>query len=340
MAAVTVAAFAAQAGSFKTADVASEAKWVVHLDVDKFLASRIGQLLTDPAANPEMQKKLADFQAIFGCDLLKSIQGITLYGVDADNENAVAVARSTAPQATVEALIRQSATYQGRQYNGRTIHYWTEERHGRPMAAAFQSPTVVVAGGSVDGVKAALDVLDGKRTNMSDGKGLKVPDITDSSFFTAFGERPAADVGIVPEAAVLQSCDWLAMTAGETAGNVELSLKLGSAIAGNNAQIEQVVRGMLAFMTLAKERDPALAEVAAAFKVASDTTGVYVAFSLPADKVNQFLKDRKQAAPQPGGRHMGPGGHRGNQCAPACTNVNAGACGAAAAEDCCPGAAR
>ena len=88
-----------QAAPLETKNIAADAKWVVHVDVDAIRDSKIVQKAFETC--PELKESGKHFDMIrdkIGVDLRKDLHGMTLYGPDTDKTHAVAIVFSTVDQ--------------------------------------------------------------------------------------------------------------------------------------------------------------------------------------------------------------------------------------------------
>jgi hypothetical protein len=308
-------------GSFNKGDVSSSAKWAVHFDMEKFMASKIGRLVTDEASNEELKKGLDVLRATMHFDPLKDVKSVTLYGDRYQKEGGVAVVKGNANTETVnnlEKVIVASKTHEQESYGSRVIHKWIDEKNQKPGVLCFYAPGVTVVGGEVTKVKMAMDVLDGKGNGLKDDAVLKIPGNTG---FLIVSARKDEDKNNNPaKAAVLQNAEWLTIVAGDMGDNVNLELNLGANSQESAQQIEQIVRGMIAFMTLSKEQDQGVADLAKAISVNVDNSAVGVKLSYSAEQLYKFIKSHKgpKGPRQPGDKSLqNPGnttnGASGNQ---------------------------
>ncbi|MDD4870493.1 MAG: hypothetical protein PHR77_08020 [Kiritimatiellae bacterium] len=281
-------------GSFNGSDVDSCAKWAVHFDMEKFMTSKIGKLITDEASNTELKKGLDVLRATMRFDPLKDIKSVTLYGDRYQKDCGVAVVRGDANTETVnnlEKIIVASKTHEQVTYGPRVIHKWIGEKNQKSSALCFYAPGVTVLGGEVDKVKMAVDVLDAKRDGLKDNAGLKIPG--NAGFLMISARKDENKSGNPAKAAVLQNADWLTIVAGDAGESVNLEFKLGANSQENAQQIEQLVRGMIAFVMLSKEQDQAVADIARAVSVNVENGVVGVKFSYSAEQLYKFIKGRK-----------------------------------------------
>ena len=151
--------------------VAADAKWVVHVDVDALRASKVVQNAYHKCM--EMHKDAAEHMdkitGIIGMDPRKDLHGITIYAKDFDKCNGVLILHAEVNQTLLKAAVAVAPEHKVTKHGDIEVHTWAAKGpHGsHPAAGAFFKPNVLVFGGSADAVAAALDVLAGKSSGVS-----------------------------------------------------------------------------------------------------------------------------------------------------------------------------
>jgi hypothetical protein len=165
-AALALIAAAGQAAPLESKNVAADAKWVVHVDVDAIRDSHVVQKAFEscPVLKNNSGKCFDMIRDLAGIDLRKDLHGVTLYGPDADRTHAVVIVLSTVNQQLLLDKAAKAADHKVTKHGEIEIHAWTA-KHGQkthPGAGAFFQPDVMVFAASAERVAAAIDVLAGK----------------------------------------------------------------------------------------------------------------------------------------------------------------------------------
>jgi len=162
--------------------------------------------------------------------------------------------------------------------------------------------TVILSRGQ-DAVKKAIDVLDGSADNAVDS--LDQPALKARGAFIQIAganiARMATDQG---QAAVLRQAKSASMAVGE----VDSKFYVAASLAANSPEAAQtlvtMVDGIIAFMSLAQQEQPQLAELAKAAKISHEDNSVNLRLEVDSSKVIAFLKEQwrkeaeKKKAPQ------------------------------------------
>ena len=141
-----------QAAPLETKNVAADAKWVVHVDVDAVRDSLIVKkafetcpMLKDSGKHFDMIRDKA------GVDLRKDLHGITVYGPDTDRTHAVAIVFSTVNEKLLLDKAQHATDHKVTKHGEIEIHSWTQKRGEKTHAAAgaFYKADVLVFAASV-----------------------------------------------------------------------------------------------------------------------------------------------------------------------------------------------
>jgi hypothetical protein len=78
-----------QAGPFPKKIIPADAEWTVHMNLSRFTATRLYDLLMKEEEAGKIVKKSETFQKKFKIDVFKDIKDITIYGLEKGEKNAV-----------------------------------------------------------------------------------------------------------------------------------------------------------------------------------------------------------------------------------------------------------
>ncbi len=260
MAVLCLAAFASTsllAGPVQDKQVSAAAKWVVHVDVDGFVASGLGQYLIQKGKDKDLAAKTAKFKDKYGFDPLVDLQSVTLYGEDFDPANGVAIIRAKVDQAT---LLKQLADKDHKElkYGDRVVHQWTQPAAGRMPAGdrfgTFYSDSITVIARSQAVLQHAVDVLDGKADNLTKAKNSLLPKSPKGTFFVASAVDVALPKNAKPRRAVLQNISSGSAVAGEDDNGLFYKGQMTAKTAEDATRIQNVIEGFLSLAALLSER--------------------------------------------------------------------------------------
>lgn len=161
----------ALAGSVVPAHVGADAKWYGHVD---FEAMRDLQPVKDwmgkVAADERHAAKIDEMTQKLGMNPMEDMLGATLYATQYEGDVGILLLNlRKIDQAKVLAEVKEKhPDIKSEEYNGRTLHTWSGKRKSKQMelAGAFAGPQLIVVGSGVADVRAALDVIDGKKPGL------------------------------------------------------------------------------------------------------------------------------------------------------------------------------
>ena len=144
-AALALLAAVGQAAPFDSKNVAADAKWVVHVDVDAVRDSKVVQnaFTTWPILKDHSGKHFDMIRDKIGVDLRKDLHGVTIYGRDTDKKNGVAIVFATVNQQLLLDKAAKAADHKVTKHGEIDIHSWTANtvRRPTPPPAPSISPT-------------------------------------------------------------------------------------------------------------------------------------------------------------------------------------------------------
>jgi len=294
--------------------VAADSAWLVHVDLDAFRSTRMGQLVGAEIAAKNPQR-LAAVQELIGSDPTTDIRSLTLYGPDSEEKNVVSLIAGTFNRDKLTALLKLNGTYAEIPYRGRTLYSWVDDTRKKAQVGAFADENLIVISPSQEALQAALDVLDGRTPPLSGQSnaltGLKVPA---GAFVVAAAEGPSNLAGD-SHAAILKNSSLLMFATSEEAGNLKAHLQLESDTEESALQIENFVRGMMALALLKVKDQPQLAQLVQAAQVSRSGKSLAFDFSAPSEKLFELIKShisldlplqtgQNTASAQPGDTHV------------------------------------
>ncbi len=281
-----------QADPLDPSAVSGDAKWVVHLDVDALRSSIVVQNACQefvdkcPIAEVALPM-LAGSRALIGMDPTEDLFGMTLYGSRIGKEQGVLIVFADANQDLLAEKVQGARDYESSSYGSHELHSWThrDRRGERPVTGAFYKDKAMVFSGSQAEVKAALDVLDGKKPGLTcDVLAAEVP---------AGTTVVARAVGIakVPGAPKLaKEIDSVSIVNGENDGESFLQVKVVAESPHVAEQMGSVAEGIRALGVLHAINSPQDKELVEGIKVNVADKTVTVDSSAPAEIVWQHLQ--------------------------------------------------
>ena len=124
---------------------------------------------------PEVASEMQELAKKLGMNPIEDVLGATLY---ADSYGKIGVGliyvKRLDRERMVNFLREKHPDYRTSEYGSRLLYMWTDGHHGQKMdlTGTFASDRLIVIGAGAEQVKAALDVLDGKKPGLADDASL------------------------------------------------------------------------------------------------------------------------------------------------------------------------
>ena len=183
-------AAAAHAAPFDRRQVAADARWVVHLDLDAARPTRLWRAVADHLAQqPRVMAKVAQVEVVTGVNFARDLHDVTVYGQTADDSAGVAVIHADVDRQRLLTIARGNDGFATHAHGKVDVVTWSDS--GQPIFAAFFDDKTIVCGRTEAHVDAALDVLDGTAPALpADGPLTGAAPAATRPAFAAGGGRP------------------------------------------------------------------------------------------------------------------------------------------------------
>lgn len=281
------------AAPLQPADVPREPAWVLHIDVDLFRQSTLGQHLLAELEREEHRKRLAAFQAIFRFDPRTALHGLTLYSSSRAQEDGVLLVYADVDAAQLTALAQGAKDHKTLAHRTHTIHHWIDDKRpprdgvpARTYAAIYQS-RVVIFGQRAERVMEALDVLDRQVPNLS--LNARMVTALPQRAIVAGVARGGAVSGEDPQAAVLRQSRLMTLAIMEAHPQIQGRLTLETDSDEIAGQVENIVRGLIGLMAL-QQNNPDAQRLASALRVQRTGANVTLELAIPVAEVLDRIK--------------------------------------------------
>lgn len=329
--ALALLAAVGQAAPLDSKNVAADAKWVVHVDVDALRDSHVVKKAFETC--PILKDSGKHFDKVrekIGVDLRKDLHGITLYGRDTEKTHGVAIVFATVNEKLLLEKAEKATDHKVTKHGEIDIHSWTQKCGAKthPAAGAFYKPDVLVFAAGVEGVAAAIDVLDGKSPGITDAKSPLGGHVYSGSILLARA------IAIPPKARcpVLKQAESFRVALGEHKGKsfYRASLVMKSPEAA--VQVKAIADGVKAIASLKFSDNADVMKLVDGLKATAKDNAVRVRWTASADDVWTVVdKVAKKAAEHfkkggtcplfqggKGGCPFAPGGAKAGKCPAGC----------------------
>jgi hypothetical protein len=302
-AALLLCACVSRLAAAEPGDYPAQTRWIVSLDLQAAQTSPLVTALLgkiDAGKRKEAELKLAAFNAMFGVNLLQTIDRIVIAGNGAAEKGGVAYVygRLDAPRFT--AVLAGAKQYASADRNGVAVQSWFDDSDNKKKFIAFARPGLTLFSDMEQPLTDALDVLTKKQTGLSPasplGEALKASD----GLLTLHAHGIADIVGSQPKAEALKQAEALTLRiTTPDAATLNATLSVTATSDETARQIQQALAGIQAIAMLRAAADPHTSAIAAQASVSGKGRAVEVALTLSADQLARLLPVHLQGVPAP-----------------------------------------
>lgn len=167
-------ATAVHAAGLVPAHVDADAKWFGHFNCEAIRALPIVEQMKQKC--PKCWDKGDALKAKIGVNPMKDLLGLTVYSTQYEGEKGVGIfyVKGLDAGKLVEAFKKKHPDHHVAKHGERTLYTWTakHKHHQMKLSGTVVDNKLVVIGADIDHVRAALDVIDGKRDALKPGASL------------------------------------------------------------------------------------------------------------------------------------------------------------------------
>ena len=289
MVALAMSVAAVQAAKIDKANISNDAKFVVHLDLDAFRASKIGITLLEKIRKDEGGEKLNALAELIGFDPLSAIHGATMFG-NGEEDNGILVVKHQAANPKLLAFMKLDEYYRKTEHGKHEIHGAGDRGDGKRGYVSFVNATTAVLAASRELAAEGIDLVN--------GKGAAVKQITTSlvsadkkaknAFLVAYANVEDLKEHIDNET-VNQMAKRVAFVMGESDEKFILSISVDALDADAAENMENMVNGLIGFARLNQDENPEVKDILKGLKVTRNEENVSVHFSVGVNKLFELI---------------------------------------------------
>ncbi len=289
MVALAMSVAAVQAAKIDKANISNDAKFVVHLDLDAFRASKIGITLLEKIRKDEGGEKLNALAELIGFDPLSAIHGATMFG-NGEEDNGILVVKHKADNTKLLAFMKLDEYYRKTEHGKHEIHGAGDRGDGKRGYISFVNATTAVLAASRELAAEGIDLVN--------GKGAAVKQIPTSlvsadkkaknAFLVAYANVEDLKEHIDNET-VNQMAKRVAFVMGESDEKFILSISVDALDADAAENMENMVNGLIGFARLNQDENPEVKDILKGLKVTRNEENVSVHFSVGVNKLFELI---------------------------------------------------
>ena len=286
--AMSISVATGQAAEIDKANISNDAKFVVHLDLDAFRASKIGTTILEKIRESEGGGKFNALVELIEFDPLSAIHGATMFG-NGEEDNGILVVKHKANSAKLLAFMKLNEHYRKTEHGKHEIHGAGDRSDGERGYISFVNKSTAVLAPNRELTGVGIDLINGK------GGAIKVPSSLDSmskktknAFLVAYANVENLKENIDNET-VNQMVKRAALSLGESDEKFILSISVDALDADAAENMENMINGLIGFARLNQDENPEVKDILKGLKTTRNEEKVSVHFSIGVDKLFELI---------------------------------------------------
>jgi hypothetical protein len=291
-----VLATVTSAGPMNPAHLPAETQWVVHIDVQSYLPSKLHAAIQKNLSDEQRRDFLegvGKVESIGDVKLDRDLYDVTMFGANFVESDVVILINGVVKQDKLLPLISPAEGFKSEMYGPHQLMSWNDDDSGEPMFGVFYKPTLALLGKSKEGVVRALDVLDGKSPSLPAGHTLAV-DTRGQIIFAGVADLSRAP--LEQDAEMLKKIRQANFSVRESGDDLLIAADVKTDSKATASQLSAIANGGIALLNMAASQEgdddaKALADLLSNIKVTSEDTNAAARATVAIATLERFAKD-------------------------------------------------
>ncbi len=272
--------------------IPSDAKWVVHFDIQKYVNTKLHTKLKNQEIMNKLQEKNDKISKSFGIDLLNDIKSVTIYGLGVEEKDTVICVSGNFSEDQLIKQIKKKESLKEISYLQYTIY-----SGGSDEFLTFPKEGLALIAQNETGIKAALDVVAGKKQDISASPlRLELEKVSSGVFLTAVVEN-ISSLAKHKKPVILTKMSNALFTLEENQEDLAFNLNVSTLTPEDAKNMEQIVRGLIAMANMQKEDIPADLKLPEDLIVQTKGNTVRMGFTYPVDYIIKLIAKKGKFPP-------------------------------------------
>ncbi len=234
--------------------IPAEAKWFIHIDVQKIAQSDLKQILEENSGH-DFGKEIMGMEKMIGIDFFTDISAITVIGINQKNSEPVVAISGSLDKSHLLALLKEEETPKEFNHGDFLIYNWDENEH-----AVFVGEDLLVFSENRLGLEKVLDTYSGKEKNFS-GTSLQkqLQALSPDTLLVAIAENISEMLNEDDDdfgALILKKTESAVFSVEEKNSTVRVQVSLQTDSPETATNLESMVTGLKAFLSMDDKIDP------------------------------------------------------------------------------------
>ena len=288
----------AQAGALDKESISSDASWVLHVDIDKWRDTTVGDFILGQMKEGKADEKMSAIQAMFQFDPRTDLSSFTVYGRDNDEKKSVGIVDGRFDRTHLVTLMKGDDVYKTMSHGDVTIHQTSKDGKNAAAGAvnysAFVGNNRIMVSENLDALKNGLDVLSGKSGSLANATDIEwLAEADGTHLFVGASDIAGmgGKAGQGASSALAQQARSGFMSLSEVDNQLEGRMVMATDSPEAAAPMTDILRGMLAMAMLNAEEKPELALLAQGTRIGVEDELIVITMRFPSDRVVEMMKE-------------------------------------------------
>lgn len=236
-------------GTLPTSVIPDGARWVAHLDMEKFVATKLYEYLEKDG---RLQIKYRDIGRWLKIDLFKDITGLTIFGLEPGDKQAVFAVTGKFDKAGLLALLALEKDFQQVPYGSTTLYLTGSDEFG-----AFVNDGLIVFSENREAIEKVLDTAAGKTKSFASSKlNAAFKDVSSGTFVSAVVEDLAGLGKEINQSKFVEKAGMMFFMAQEKQDSLQVRVQVTADSPESAKNMADIARGLLAMARLGQGEGP------------------------------------------------------------------------------------
>lgn len=277
-------AFPLWSGPIPASIVPEGARWIAHLDMEKFVATDLFKYLDEDG---RFEFRVRDVERWLKIDIPRDITGVTLFGLGPDEDDTVFALAGKFDKARLMTLLDLDEDHREYAHGAFTIHSMDDDDFG-----AFVNDNLIVFSSDRGALEKALDAAGGKvKTFASSKLAAALKEVPAGAFLSGVVEDLSGLGKEINQSKLVEKASGLFFMAQEKQSVLHIRVQMEADTPENSKNIADLVQGLIALGRLSEGRGEMarLASLTERVRVKQDGKTVWLELEGPSREIADLL---------------------------------------------------
>jgi hypothetical protein len=267
-------------GTLPTSVIPDGARWVAHLDMEKFIATKLYEYLEKDG---KFDIKSRDLNRWFKIDVPKDITGLTIFGLDPGDKQAVFAVAGKFDKAGLLAQLALDKEHQETPYGAYTLYSTGSDEYG-----AFINDGLIVFSENREAIEKVLDTAAGKTKSFASSKlNASFKDVSSGAFLSGVVEDLSGLGKGINQSKFVGKASMMFFLAQEKQDNLQVRVQVTADTPESAKNMADMAQGFIALVRLGQGEGPGAvpASLVEGLRVKLDGKTVRLELDMPSREV-------------------------------------------------------